>query len=213
MAPRYLQIFGEWTKALIIAFVLAMFIRFFLVQAFKIPSGSMLDTLQIGDHLLVLKTAYAVKVPFTHVTIFSTGHPDYGDVIVFEHPTEGKDYIKRVIGRPGDVIEIRDKQVFRNGELVIEPYVRHSDSNIYDNRRDNFGPITVDENCYFVLGDNRDVSRDSRYWGLVDESLIRGRAWLVYWSWNASFHVLDWPWRWRFTIRDIRWSRMGFLVR
>jgi signal peptidase I len=188
----------EYAEALIVALILAFIIRSFVVQAFKIPSGSMLQTLQIGDHLLVTKFAYGVKVPFTNIMIYEREGPKHGDIIVFDFPEDpSKDFIKRVIGLPGDVIEIRDKQVFRNGEKLIEPYVQHVTSVILP-QRDNFGPITVPEDKYFVLGDNRDESYDSRFWGYVERKTIAGKALILYWSW-AGF-------------TDVRWERIGQMV-
>jgi signal peptidase I len=189
----------EYAEALIVALVLAFFIRSFVVQAFKIPSGSMLQTLQIGDHLLVSKFAYGVKVPFTNMMIFEREGPKHGDIIVFEFPEDpSKDFIKRVIGLPGDVIEVRDKQVYRNGVKLDEPYVQHVDQNRMVPRRDNFGPVMVPEDKYFVMGDNRDESYDSRFWGFVDRNVIEGKALILYWSWAS--------------LTDIRWERIGQLV-
>jgi signal peptidase I len=189
----------EYAEALIVALILAFFIRSFVVQAFKIPSGSMLQTLQIGDHLLVSKFAYGVKVPFTNIMVFEREGPKHGDVIVFEFPEDpSKDFIKRVIGLPGDVIEVREKQVFRNGVLLEETYVQHVDSSKTVPRRDNFGPVMVPENKYFVMGDNRDESYDSRFWGFVERKTIAGKAFILYWSWAS--------------LTDIRWERIGQLV-
>ena len=166
MNPRWQTMLKEYAEALIVALILAFFIRSFVVQAVKIPSGSMLQTLQIGDHLLVTKFAYGVKIPFTNIMVIEREGPKHGDVIVFDFPEDpSKDFIKRVIGLPGDVIEIRDKQVFRNGVQLTEPYVQHVDSASSVPRRDNFGPVMVPENKYFVMGDNRDESYDSRFWG------------------------------------------------
>ena len=189
----------EYAEALIVALILAFFIRSFVVQAFKIPSGSMLQTLQIGDHLLVTKFAYGVKVPFTNIMVIEREGPKHGDVIVFDFPEDpSKDFIKRVIGMPGDVIEIRDKQVFRNGVQLVEPYVQHVDSASAVPRRDNFGPVMVPENKYFVMGDNRDESYDSRFWGFVERDTIEGKALILYWSWAS--------------LTDIRWERIGQMV-
>jgi signal peptidase I len=162
------------------ALLLALVIRTFVIQAFKIPSGSMLETLQIGDHILVNKMSYGtpVDIPFTPHEIFHTprfGDPEHGDVVVFKFPQEPKrDFIKRVIGIPGDRIEIKDKKVYRNGELLDEPYVIHKDVNLRPggDLRDNSSEIVVPENRYFVMGDNRDFSLDSRFWGFVDRDLI-----------------------------------------
>jgi len=189
----------EYAEALIVALILAFFIRSFVVQAFKIPSGSMLQTLQIGDHLLVTKFAYGVKIPFTNMMVIERQGPKHGDVIVFEFPEDpSKDFIKRVIGVPGDVIEIRDKQVFRNGVKLDEPYVQHVDGANTVPRRDNFGPVMVPENKYFVMGDNRDESYDSRFWGFVERNTIAGKALILYWSWAS--------------LTDIRWERIGQMV-
>jgi signal peptidase I len=189
----------EYAEALIVALILAFFIRSFVVQAFKIPSGSMLQTLQIGDHLLVTKFAYGVKVPFTNIMVIEREGPRHGDVIVFDFPEDpSKDFIKRVIGLPGDVIEIRDKQVFRNGVQLTEAYVQHVDASNSVPRRDNFGPVMVPENKYFVMGDNRDESYDSRFWGFVERNTIAGKALILYWSWAS--------------LTDIRWERIGQMV-
>ncbi|MCX8084310.1 MAG: signal peptidase I [Calditerrivibrio sp.] len=162
--------------SIVVAFVVAMIIRAFLLQAYKIPSGSMLDTLLIGDHLLVNKAAY----------IFSK--PKRGDIIVFEYPLEPeKDFIKRVIAIPGDRIKMVNKRVFLNGQPISEPYVRYESDMLfpsYMNNRDNFDEITVPDGYYFVMGDNRDASFDSRFWGFVPEKAIKGKALIIYWSWS-----------------------------
>lgn len=200
MTPRWQKMLKEYSEALIIAIILALIIRSFFIQAFKIPSGSMLETLQIGDHLLVSKILYGVKVPFTHYMLAEFSDPQHGDIIVFEFPEDtSKDFIKRVIGLPGDTIEIRDKAVYRNGEKLDEPYAQHTDSITNSSRRDNMPPITVPEGKYFVMGDNRDESYDSRFWGFVDRNKIKGKAWLLYWSSNG--------------LSNIRWNRIGSLIR
>jgi signal peptidase I len=199
MNPRWQTLLKEYVEALLIALFLAFVIRSFVVQAFKIPSGSMLQTLQIGDHLLVNKFLYGIKIPFTHVFITQFDGPKHGDIVVFEFPQDpSKDFIKRVIGVPGDVIEVREKQVYRNGELLQEPYVQHTDPRTNVPKRDNFGPVTVPEGKYFVMGDNRDESYDSRFWGFVDRAAIEGKAWILYWSWES--------------LTSIRWERIGRLV-
>jgi len=188
----------EYAEALFIALILAFFIRSFVVQAFKIPSGSMLDTLQIGDHLLVNKFIYGLRIPFTDKFIVKFSGPKFRDVIVFEFPLDpSKDFIKRVIGVPGDVIKIVNKVVYRNGQKLIEPYAKHVDPRIIP-RRDNFGPIKVPPHKYFVMGDNRDESYDSRFWGFVDRSKILGKAMIIYWSWEGFTHI--------------RWKRIGMLI-
>jgi signal peptidase I len=190
----------EYGEALIIAVILALIIRSSVLQAFKIPSGSMLETLQIGDHLLVNKFIYGLKFPFTNWVLLNIDDPEHGDIIVFQFPKNpSQDYIKRVIGTPGDVIEIRDKVVYRNGEKLDEPYLRFADPHIEKTTRDNFGPITVPEHKFFVMGDNRDESYDSRWWGFVDREKILGKAWIIYWSWGG--------------VDSVRLGRIGNLVR
>jgi signal peptidase I len=199
MNPRWQKLLLEYLEALAVALVLAFVIRTFVVQAFKIPSGSMLDTLLIGDHLLVNKFLYGTHIPFTDTVVMPLEDPKDGDIIVFEYPEDpSKDFIKRIIGAPGDVVEMRDKVVYRNGKKLDEPYVKHT-SPVTQGRRDNFGPITVPPDKYFVMGDNRDESYDSRFWGFVDKKKIRGKAWIIYWSWDGP--------------ADIRFSRIGHLVK
>ena len=180
------SLFREYGEALIIALVLAFFIRTFLFQAFTIPSGSMLETVQIGDYLLVNKFSYGVKNPFTGNYLIERDGPQIGDIIVFEYPGyPSVDYIKRVEGLPGDVIEVRDKELYRNGELIREDYVQHIHPTTIG-RLDNIGPVTVPEGEYFVMGDNRDNSEDSRAWGTVKRKAIHGKAWRSYWSWDSE---------------------------
>lgn len=204
----------EYGQALIIAFILAFIIRSFVIQAFKIPSGSMLPTLKIGDHLLVNKFIYGVHLPFTDIEIVSVSDPEFQDIIVFEYPEDqSKDFIKRVVGIPGDSIRVKNGSLIRNGKRINEPYtnfVQNQRKNEaypmdkwpphkFDPRaRDNLGPIEVPEDKYFVMGDNRDESYDSRFWGFVDSKEILGEAWIIYWSWKS------------FT--EIRFSRIGDLV-
>ncbi len=194
----------ENVEAVVIAVILALFIRTFIVQAFKIPSGSMLPTLQIGDHILVNKFIYGVKLPYLNITVIPGKEPDRDAIIVFRYPEEpDKDFIKRVIAVPGDTIEIRDKNVFINNKLLDEDYAVHSDPQVipaHVNPRDNLGPITVPEDTYFVMGDNRDNSYDSRFWGGVDAADIRGKAFIIYWSWDRNNF-------------GVRWDRIGSLIR
>jgi signal peptidase I len=215
MKKSFIDIAKEYLEALVIALILAFFIRAFIVQAFKIPSGSMLPTLQIGDHLLVNKFIYGIKLPFIDKEIIPISKPKFQDVIVFKFPMdESKDFIKRVIGVPGDVIEIKNKILYRNGKKVKEPYVQHTSYSIikesypmdkwppkqFDPRvRDNLGPIKVPPHKYFVMGDNRDESYDSRFWGFVSENKILGKAWIIYWSWKGITHI--------------RWNRMFKLIK
>jgi len=178
----------EYTKAIVIALILALIIRAYVVQAFKIPSGSMLPTLLIGDHLLVNKFIYGTKLPFSENRALVFKRPERGDIIVFRYPEEPqRDFIKRVIAVEGDIIEARNKKIFINGKLLSEPYIQHTDDSIRPAEiepRDNFGPYHVPENKLFVIGDNRDQSYDSRFWGYVDIENVRGKAFIIYWSWD-----------------------------
>ena len=193
------SLFRDYGEALLTAVILALVIRTFFLQAYTIPSGSMLQTVQIGDYVLVNKFVYGVKIPFTDKYLFRGADPEIGDIIVFKYPRDpGTDYIKRVVGLPGDVIEMRNKQFYRNGEPVKEDYIQQLYPNVIG-RLDNVGPITVPEDSYFVMGDNRDNSEDSRVWGCVPRSYIHGKAWRIYWSWDADTHT---P----------RLSRLGHLV-
>ena len=185
-------ILREYLEAAIIAVFLALFIRTFVIQAYKIPSGSMQPTLLVGDHILVSKFIYGIKAPFINRTIVPISKPKRGDVIVFTYPLDkSKDYIKRVIGLPGDQIKIIDKEIFINGRLFDGPF------GVYDKnsrRNNNLGPIIVPAKGLFVMGDNRDHSYDSRYWGFVPLELVKGKAIIIYWSWP-------------------HWNRFGRLIR
>ncbi|MGA1868059.1 MAG: signal peptidase I [bacterium] len=180
---KYGKIYWEYLEAIVIAIVLALLVRAFIIQAFKIPSGSMLETLQIGDHILVNKF------------IFHFTEPKRGDVIVFKFPGDKKkDYIKRLIGIPGDKVEIRQQKVYINDVLLDEPYVEHKGLRKNIPQRDNFGPIIIPEKCYFMMGDNRDRSSDSRFWGLLKRELIEGKAFILYWSWDKEKDFFNWSW-------------------
>jgi signal peptidase I len=180
----------EYAESIAIAVLLALVIRSYLVQAFKIPSGSMEDTLAIGDHLLVSKFIYGTKIPFVDKRVFTIRDPRQGDVIVFEYPEDpSKDFIKRVIGVPGDVVEGKEKKVYVNGKLYENPHEVHKEKDIIPkemNPRDTFGPITVPANSYFMMGDNRDRSYDSRFWKFVRRDQIKGLAFIKYWSWDRE---------------------------
>ncbi|MDX2479487.1 MAG: signal peptidase I [Desulfuromusa sp.] len=201
--------YREWSEAMIVAVILALIIRTFLFQAFKIPSGSMLDTLLIGDHLLVNKFIYGTKIPGSNDRYLSVRNPERGDVIVFEFPEDAgksyfkrRDFIKRVIGLPGDLIEVKAKQVYVNGQPFNVPQERHKDQEMIPSvasPRDFVGPVKVPEDNYFVMGDNRDYSFDSRFWGYVHKSKIKGLAFIKYWSWNAKGDLLH----------KIRFNRIG----
>jgi len=169
----------EYIEVIVISVILALFVRTFVVQAFRIPSGSMEDTLLVGDFLLVSKFLYW----FTD--------PKPGDVIVFKYPLDpSRDFIKRCVAAEGQTVEIREKELFVDGQRIsLPPQGKHVDSRIYQqgiNARDNFGPVTVPPGHVFVMGDNRDNSRDSRYWGFLNEKLIKGKAFILYWSWRRE---------------------------
>ena len=189
----------EYAEAIVIALLLAFFIRTFVVQAFKIPSGSMIPTLLVGDHILVNKFGYGVKNPLSGATWVAVGDPQRHDVIVFKYPQNpSQDFIKRVVGVAGDRVEIVDKKVFVNGEAFVEPNAVNLDAE-YKEARDKMGPITVPPGSVFVMGDNRDNSHDSRFWGFVDLKAIRGKAFMLYWSWDRE----------NFTVR---WGRLGRII-
>ncbi len=201
----------EYAEAIVVAVLLALFVRTFVVQAFKIPSGSMLPTLQIGDHLLVNKFSYGVKLPVLRTPLIHRQGPVRGDVVVFRYPRDRSlDYIKRVVAIGGDTVEVRDKQVFVNGKPVVEPHAHFTNRDIMSaaaGPRDNFGPVTVPEGKIFVMGDNRDNSYDSRFWGFVDLSDVLGKALIIYWSWDVDESLFSLS---RFA--SIRWSRLGHMV-
>jgi signal peptidase I len=209
----------------VLAAVLFVLVRTFVVEAYRIPTGSMENTLLVGDFLLVNKAVYGTRVPGTDLRVAAFREPALGDVVVFHPPHEpGRNYVKRVVGVPHDTLEMRDKRLYRNGYLVDEPWARHDDdrgdsvhpdmgwqSNFliastrrkYQPTRDNWGPIVVPEQRYFVLGDNRDNSEDSRYWGFVERDKIRGRPWRVYYSFVQS---ADASMKW---MSRVRWGRIG----
>lgn len=186
------SLFREYLEAAIIAIFLALFIRAFVIQAFKIPSGSMEPTLLVGDHILVNKFVYGIKAPFINKTIIPISKPKRGDIAVFIYPLDKKkDFIKRVIGLPGEKIEIINNNIFINGNLFNDQFgVYEKDTK----RNKKLGPITVPANSIFVMGDNRDHSYDSRYWGVVPLGLLKGKAIIIYWSWP-------------------HWKRFGHLIR
>lgn len=218
----------EWIKSLVIAFTLFLVIRAFAIEAFRIPTGSMESTLLVGDFLLVNKAVYGAQVPGTSIRLPAFGEPERGDVVVFTPPHEpNKNYVKRLVGQPGDTLLMRDKVLFVNSRPTPEPYAQHvdpldvhapgmrwqrdylvgpSERTNYRPTRDNWGPIVVPPGLYFVLGDNRDDSEDSRYWGFVQGSSIKGKPLFVYYSFNPRTlrHV---PW-----LTEIRWDRIGGAV-
>jgi len=222
------SLYKEWVEPFLIAAVVALFIRQFVVEAFKIPSGSMIPTLTIGDHLLVNKFIYGPRIPFTDIRLFSWKEPKRGDIVVFKYPeNEDKNFIKRIIGVPGDKIQIVDGNLFINDQKIViknlgidgdrdiegELYgtrpqimeeqlgtVTHRLQYLQDQKNKNFGPITVPQASIFVMGDNRDNSQDSRVWGFVKYEKILGKALIIYWSWDGND-------RW------LRWERVGSLIK
>ncbi len=196
---RSKSLLREYAEALVIALVLALIVRSSVVQAFKIPSGSMLPTLQIGDQILVNKLAYDVRLPLFDIPLLAVSQPQRGDVVVFVYPLDpSKDYIKRVIAGPGDVVMVRKKLVYINGALWNDSHAYFSDGvGGFGSPRDDFGPVTVPSNQLFVMGDNRDHSYDSRFWGFVNREQIKGKAFLIYWSWDEG---------------TVRWPRIGAAI-
>lgn len=177
----------EYVEAAAIAVILALFIRTFVVQAFKIPSGSMVPTLLVGDHILVNKFIYGVKIPYLRKTLVPVSSPKRDDVVVFIYPVDkSKDFIKRVIGLPNDTLEIVDGKIFINGQRYEDRFGYYDDRNPSSSAsigKARIGPITVPKDHLFVMGDNRDHSYDSRFWGFVPLSAVKGKAFIIYWSW------------------------------
>lgn len=189
----------DFLEALIIAVIFAIFVRTFVVQAFKIPSGSMEENLLVGDHILVNKFIYGPTASPLEEILLPVRDVRRGDVAVFKFPDgPSRDFIKRCVGLPGDEVELVDKRLFVNGQLVDdESYVYRTDPRVYSrssylpasyNRRDNFGPYVVPAGGYFCMGDNRDNSRDSRFWRrtAVPEDYLKGRAVVIYWSFDPT---------------------------
>jgi len=186
----------EYFESIVIAVILALFIRTFVVQAFKIPTGSMENNLLIGDHLLVNKFVFAPTASPLERALLPIGTIKRGDVMVFKYPEEPeRDFIKRVIGLPGETLEVREKKIYINGKPLDEPYVHIlqqpatsselSEVTSYD-VRERYGPVTVPADQYFMMGDNRDNSQDSRYWGFLPRDLVKGKALVIYWSYEAG---------------------------
>ncbi len=208
---RQKSLVREYSEAIIIAVLLALFIRAFVVQAFKIPSGSMKSTLLVGDHILVNKFIYGIRLPIVNKELIHIKDPKRFDIVVFQYPVDPtKDFIKRVIGLPGDTVQIKDKQVYVNNQLLTEPYITHSDNKVLPaniSPRDNMAPIVVPSNSLFVMGDNRDESYDSRFWKFVDMNDLRGEAFIIYWSWNSDGEATLSP-----SESYVRWNRIGKLL-
>jgi len=199
----------EYAEAFIIAFVIAMLIRTFLVQAFKIPSSSMEPTLLVGDHILVSKFIYGIRIPYIGKKFLTFHKPNRGSIIVFVYPEDPKkDFIKRVIATGGEEVQIKNRKIFINGREIEDLWgvYRERDGHFVPSHfrpGDNYGPRIVPPNCLFVMGDNRDNSQDSRYWGFVDLSAVKGKAFIIYFSYNKrTTNLLD----------KVRWSRFGKLL-
>ncbi len=228
---RKKSVVREYSEAIILALLLALFLRAFIVQAFKIPSGSMKETLQIGDHLLVNKLLYRTwtkndlaemfeVVPFVGRAVkgltdllpfdyhFRFRDVKRGDIIVFKWPrNESRDFIKRVIGLPGDVVEVRGREVLINGIPLEESYTRYDEVGRQGNfaTRERFGPVRVPEGHVFMMGDNRDNSLDSRAWGFLNMDKVRGEAFIIYWSCKKAGLFCLFP-------KNVRWDRFGHLL-
>lgn len=220
----------EWTKSILITVVLLVVLRTFFVQTFVITSGSMEDTLLVGDFLMVNRLAMGTRLPGTQTRTPAYSEPHRWDVLVFDPPHEDRmKLVKRAVGMPGDTVEMRDKQLFVNGEPQDEPWVKWEDpsgddehpwmawqrdylpagqnAGEYRPTRDNWGPLAIPEGHYFMLGDNRDFSLDSRYWGLIERWRIEGRAMFFYYSYDRESTT---PLRF---VREARWERIGRRIR
>jgi len=197
----------EYLEPIVVAILIALFIRTFIVQAFKIPSSSMEPTLQVGDHILVNKFIFGIKIPFTDMKLMEFKKPQRGDVIVFIYPKDrSKDFIKRVIGTEGEKIEIIRKKIYVNDKSIDDPwgyYDEKSELMRYLQPIEKFGPVVVPKDSLFVLGDNRDNSQDSRFWGFVNIHAVRGNAFIIYFSWDGYAQDL---------LDKIRWLRFGKLI-
>ena len=197
----------EYVEPIVIAILIALFIRSFVVQAFKIPSSSMEPTLLVGDHILVNKFIYGIRIPFTGVKLFQWNHPKRGDVIVFIFPSDrSKDFIKRVIAIEGERVDIVKDKVLINGKEIEDPwgvYADRPDWTRFPGSTGRYEHVVVPKGHVFVLGDNRDNSADSRVWGFVPLNDIKGKAFIIYFSWNGSSPDL---------FGKIRWSRFAKLI-
>lgn len=198
----------EYFESLVIAVILALFVRTWVFQAFKIPSGSMEPNLLIGDHLIVNKMSFAPTATGIERAVLPHRNIRRGDIIVFKAPEEpDRDLIKRVVGLPGDRLELRRKQIYINGNRLDEPYVQFLEPIVdgaspkLGDLREEYGPVTVPSNQYFMMGDNRDNSQDSRYWGFLPAPYVKGRALFIYFSADASRSIVD-------VFAGIRWNRL-----
>jgi len=195
------RIIKEYIEPIAIAVLIALFIRAFIVQAFKIPSSSMEPTLLVGDHLLVNKFIYGIRIPYTNIKFFQYKKPNRGDIIVFIFPKDrSKDFIKRVIGTEGEKVAIIHNKIYINDKMIDDLWGHFTmpRSSIED-----YGPVKVPEGSLFVMGDNRDNSQDSRFWGFVNINEVKGRAFIIYFSWDSNAQKL---------LDMIRWTRFGKLI-
>ena len=225
----------EWTKSILVAFVLFLVVRAFVVEAFQIPTASMESTLLVGDFLLVNKMVYGAEIPGTRARLPAFDAPERGDIVVFEPPPsagqpERTNYVKRIVGVPGDTLRMAEGVLHVNGTPLEEPYAQHSrpfedpyspqfrwqrsylvrngeTQGEYRPTRDNWGPIAVPEGRYFVMGDNRDNSEDSRYWGFVPSEAVKGKPLIIYYSYDRD-EIVPFPW-----LTEIRWDRLLNLIR
>jgi signal peptidase I len=191
----------EYIEPIVIAVLIALFIRAFVVQAFKIPSSSMEPTLLVGDHLLVNKFIYGIRIPYTDIKFFQYRKPQRGDIIVFIFPKDRKkDFIKRVIATEGEKVVIIRNKIYINDKLIDDPWGHFTmpRSTIED-----YGPVKVPEDSLFVMGDNRDNSQDSRFWGFVKINEVKGKALIIYFSWDSNAQD---------PLNKIRWARFGKLI-
>jgi signal peptidase I len=218
----------DWTKSIVVALVVWFFLRTFLVEAFRIPSGSMEKTLLIGDFLFVNKALYGAEVPLLHARLPAVREPQRNDILIFDSVEEpGLKVVKRLVGMPGDTLAMEDGELYRNGRKVIEPYAVHDDPGrtedpiqrskmrewqlrhfvgrdtaSYQPDLQNWGPIVVPSDSFFMLGDNRDSSYDGRYWGFLPRENVRGRPLIVYFSYDAN------SWRALPFLTAVRWERI-----
>jgi signal peptidase I len=222
----------EYFESIVIAVILALFVRTFVLQAFKIPTGSMENNLLIGDHLLVNKFVYAPTASGVERALMPISTIKRGDVLVFKYPVEpDRDFIKRVIGLPGETLELKEKKIYINGKPLDEPYVHFLEEPRHNAElsevtssdvRENFGPVTVPPDQYFMMGDNRDNSADSRYWGFMPRDYVKGKALLIYWSYeseredyedeSASATVKGLASVFMHFFTKTRWDRLGHLI-
>lgn len=227
MKSKFAAWLWDWTKTLVVSFAIFLVLRAFVIQTWVITSGSMEGTLLVGDLLILNKVAYGARVPGTHARLPGYTDPHRGDVVVFRAQHDTLDVIKRLIGLPGDTLAMKHGLLFINGVQQDEPYVRHTspmtdgshpwmdwqyryltsdvDKSAYHPTRDNWGPLVVPPNRFFLLGDNRDESLDSRFWGFLDPARVKGKAALVYYSYERD-EMTPFPWL------HARWDRIGEII-